>query len=114
MSMYGEQFLPAGCSPHFDGVVATTGGNPQAVWRKDNGIDPEALSSESPKFEVSLPLPVMPFEAALRIGGRFFQEFPHSPDIVLLPRLLCQAHVGAVEVTLSGGPFAFFGFRSQL
>ena len=46
---------------------------------------------------VNLALPVVPLETALRESARFIQQIAQVADVVLIPRVLRQIHVGNVE-----------------
>ncbi len=80
--------LPLATSHTLAVPSAAAGHNPLAVRGKGHRQHAPLCPRKRLQGQVSLPLPVIPFEPTLRIRRGFLQQLPHSSDIVLFPRLL--------------------------
>ena len=47
-------------------------------------------------------MPIVPFKTTVSRRLRLFQQLPQTNDIVLLPGLLGEVHVGCIEMALGG------------
>ena len=101
VTVEGEQFLAAGRLPHDGRAIITARNNPLAVWRKGHRAD--AVPAENRLLQVTLPLPIEPFEITVRKILDIFQQLPQPTDVLLPPGILGQVHVGHVKEAVCNG-----------
>ena len=104
MPLEGEQFTACLRVPDLGCLVLAPCYDPPSVGGKGNRQDPVLMSPQCAQIQVSLPLPVIPFETSIRICAGLFEDSVQPANVGLLPIRLSQVHARRVEIVLGVSP----------